>query len=315
MALSKIKRFFQKCAKALLGIFLTNEDLPYTATEFRDRISLSRFKLFIHVLVGLFWLLLLYILFISARFLATPDTLYNVTANSEIVTIDSYQDSAFVPWRLESAKRYAACGSETSSMSGELRIARDTSMYIERVGSGPLWITLSSDSLAPVGYLLTDSNERIELSDCEAFELAASNTQSYTLPIDGIMTVGGEVKEASVREPILHKGSVTISDKGALSRQYYQTDPYPLELGDKFFIKEPSVQSSGFIYIDENPGINITYNGKGDVGVIQRYKSEDIMLKNSIWTKLAHDESLIFLWLFLVAAFSFLKFIIRVNIE
>ncbi|MCK7460207.1 hypothetical protein [Idiomarina aminovorans] len=310
-----IRRFFRKASKALLGIFLTNEDLPYTATEFRDRISHSRFRILIHALVGIFWLLLAYIIFISVRFLATPDTLYNVNATSEIITINSYKDSAFMPWKLESATRYSECGTDTSAVSGTLEIARETTLYLERVGTGSLWITLSSDTLAPAGELLNTAGERVELSDCEAFELPVSDINSYTLPIDGVMTLGGEVKEASTREPILHSGSVAISDKGALSRQYYQTDPYPLELGDKFYIKEPSVQSSGFIYVDSSPGIKATYSGKGDIGVIQRYKSEDVVLRNSIWTKLANDETLIVLWVFLVAAFSFLKYIMRVNIE
>lgn len=310
-----ITQFFRRMAKSLLGIFLTNEDLPYTATEFRDLIAKSRLKVVIHVLVGAFWLLLAYIIFISFRFLATPDTLYNVTANSEIVTIKSYQNSIFVPWQLKSAKRYAACGSETSTVDGTLSIARDTSMFIERIGSDSLWITLSSETLDPVGGLINSAGQQIELSDCEAFELSVAENAGYTLPIDGVITLGGAVKEASIREPILLSGSVTISDKGALSRQYYQTEPYPLELGDKFFIQNPSVQSSGFIYVNDEPGIRVTFNGKGDVGVIQRYKSEDVVLKNSIWTKLANDETLLFLWLFLVAVFSLLKYIIRVNIE
>lgn len=309
-----LKNIFRKTAKFLFGIFLTNEDLPYTATEFRDRISLSPWRWLLHILVGLFWLLLAYIVVISLRFITTPDTLYNVTARSEIITIDSFQNSVFVPWQLDNVRRYAQCGSETSLVSGQLQVAQDTSVYIERIGTDSVWITLSSETLAPVGFIQTD-NQRIELTDCEAFELQTSANHSYTLPIDGVMTIGGEVKEASAREPILHDGSVAISDKGAWSGQYYQTEPYALELGDKFFIQNPSIQSSGFIFVDDSPGMQVTFNGKGDAGVIQRYKSEDIILKNSIWTKLAHDESLLFLWLFLVAAFSLLKFVIRVNIE
>ncbi len=301
--------------KLIFGIFLTNEDVPYSTSEYRDKILHSRFKSVILPLVVLFWMFLFYLLYISFRFLTTPDTLYHVSATSETLAVAPYNGKSLMPLSLNKAKYYAGCFDDPIPVSGVVSVTADTNVFFDRVANGPLLITLSTDSLNSAGELQLTSGEISALSDCAVFELPVSDINDYTIAFDGKVTLGGELKEGSNRDPILHSGKVTISDKGAVSGQYYQTTPFNLERGDKLLIQHPSVQSSGFIYVNDNRAIQVIYNGKGSAGVIQRYKSENVVLKNTIWTKLSHDESIIFLWLFLVAAFTLLKFVIRIIIE
>lgn len=298
--------------KLLLGIFVATEEVPYSANEFVKKAKKSTKHRVIWTLASLFWLFLVSIFFISFLFFSNSNTLFNVVATTEKININSFDKIHYPKWLLNEATLYNDCDKASSMVSGLLTIDNGTTIEFLRIGAGKLQITLNSDEKDTVGKIegLSES-----LSDCVVLEFTPEPNDSFTMAIDGIVKIGGEIKESVVRTPILLGGKIHIADKAVLSQEYYLAEPYELTIGDMFSIKDQSVQSSGFVLINDAPGMKITYASKGSVGVIERYKTESISLKNSFWTKLYNDETIILLWILLGAFYTVIKVSIRFCIE
>ena len=303
--------------KLLLGIFVATEDINRPASEFVKKARGSDKVRVIWALASFFWISLICVIFVSVLFFKNSDTLFNVVASTEKVDITAYNNrddekNPYPDLLLENIKLYNDCDDVASVVSGILVINKNSSIELVRVGTGKLFVTLNSDEEEPVGEIDGFSEG---LSDCVTLEFSPTSEMSFTIPIDGLVEIGGEVKESMVRMPILREGTIHIADKAVLSQEYYLAEPYDLTIGDKFSIDGQSVQSSGFVLIDNNPGMKITYASKGSVGVIERYKTEKITLKNSFWTKLYNDETVVILWLLFVALYTLIKVAIRFCIE
>lgn len=298
--------------KLLLGIFVATEEMPYSANQFVEEAKKSSKRKIIWTLASLFWMFLVSIIFVSFLFFSKSNTLFNVVAITEKIDISAFGETHYPKWLLSEVKLYNDCDEDSSIVSGLLTVDKNTTIEFLRVGVGKLQITLNSDEQDTVGKIDGVSEP---LSDCVVLEYSPEANSSFTMAIDGIVKLGGEIKESVVRTPILLDGKIHIADKAVLSQEYYLAEAYELTVGDMFSIKGQSVQSSGFVLIDENPGMKITYASKGSVGVIERYKTESISLKNSFWTKLYNDETVILLWVLLGAFYTVIKVSIRFCIE
>lgn len=298
--------------KFLLGIFVATEDMPYSATDFVKQAKSSEKNWLIWILAGSFWLSLLTIIILSLIYFVNSKTLFNVSAVTEKIEVRSFKDVRFPSWLLNKAILHDGCDVEAVEVSGLLTINSTATIEFLRVGKGDLLITLYSDESKSVGKLEGNAGK---LSDCVIIQLLLAGSRTFTMPIDGNIEIGGEVKEAVERVPVLLDGQIYIADKGILSQEYYVSSPQELSLGDKFSIQDQITQSSGFVLINDNPGMKVTFAGKGSVGVIERYKTENITLKNSFWTKLFNDETVVLLWVLLVALYTIIKVSIRFCIE
>lgn len=78
-------------------------------------------------------------------------------------------------------------------------------------------------------------------------------------------------------------------------------------MGDRFKVREAQTQASGLIFIDNQGDINISYRVKGREGVVEKYKSEPIIVANSFWSKLINDDLLTIFWLFILALFGVIR--------
>lgn len=297
--------------KVLLGIFVATEEMNYTANDFVNSAKLSKKNKIIWILASLFWATLASLILISIYFFSNSNTLFNVVALTEKVIISSYKNTQYPSWMLDNALIYNDCSLPSHIISGKLSINNTTSIEFLRIGSNKLQVTLDTD-LDSVGEIQEFSEP---LTDCVVIEFPIDEQKSYTMPIDGLINIGGEVRELTTRMPVLREGKILIADKALVSQEYYVAEPYELNIGDKFSIKDQSVQSSGFILIDDSPAMTITYVSKGSEGVIERYKTESILLKNSFWTKLYNDETLILLWILLGTLYTVIKVSIRFCIE
>jgi hypothetical protein len=314
--------------KVLLGIYVATEDMPHSASEFFEKAQKSKQKIIIWCSVSLFWLSLIVLIVLSYYFLNNKNTLFNVTATSEIVEVESYKVSRpplekqtpfemtpFPPWMLESAKVHEDCEETVTTLSGTLNIDPNTLIEFRRIDTKDLVISMVSEDSDSVGYITLNSGEKYDLSDCVGLRFEIDDNTSYTFPFDGQVFIGNDIKENFSRSPILYEGVVKIADKALFSQEYYWADEKVLDIGDKFSIKKQSIQSSGFIFVNREPGLKITYRGKGAVGIISKYKSEDVILKNSFWLKLYNDETIILLWLLLGAIYTATKVVTRFCIE
>lgn len=298
--------------KFLLGIFVATEEMPYSANEFVREAKKSTKHKVIWVLAILFWAFLTGIVFISFLFFSNSNTLFNVVATTEKINVSSFNQVHYPNWLLKEATLYNDCDESSSKVSGLLKIDNDTAIEFLRLGTGNLQITLITEDKDSVGEV---EGYAELLSDCVVIEYKVKSNESFTMAIDGVVRIGGEIKESVTRTPILLDGRIHIADKAVLSQEYYLSEPYELTVGDMFSIKEQTVQSSGFVLVNESPGMKITYASKGSLGVIDRYKTESIGLKNSFWTKLYNDETVILLWVLLGAFYTTIKVSIRFCIE
>ena len=300
--------------KILLGIFVATEGIPYSANEFVDEARTSSKITFIWTVVAIFWFSLVAIIIISILFFKNSNTLFNVSVKTELIEISPFPGIHYPKWAFDNVRLYDGCDEESENISGELTISNNATIEFRRIKKSDLEITLDAGDFDSAG-ILSAGDRTIELSDCVGLVMTVTEATSLTLPIDGKISVGGDVKEGLSRMPILIEGIVRIADKAVLSSEYYIAEKYILSMGTKFNIRSQSTQSSGFVFIDSTPAMKATYTGKGSVGLIERYKIEPISISNSFWTKLYNDETIIVLWLLLGALYTFVKVSIRYCIE
>ena len=298
--------------KWFLSIFSATDDIPYTAEEFVSQARGSKqYKLIRNILIG-FWIYLLGLLISSIYFFVNTDTVFNVTANTEIIEISPYDGTQYPDWAIQDAIVTDDESDEELDFSGTITIHKDSRIIVQRIAQNELYIIIESIENSS-SKLFFESGEVRELGNSVLIALDVSD-KPITLPIDGNITLGKNVREGLASFPVLLNGVVSISDKALVSREYYSTEPHQLKMGDVFEIKKPKTQSSGFIRIQENHGLSLTYSGKGEAGVISRYKSEPILMQNNIWSKLSHDDSLVLFWISLLVIYAGIKIIIRINL-
>ncbi|GAB2676644.1 hypothetical protein Q4574_12940 [Aliiglaciecola sp. 3_MG-2023] len=297
--------------KFLLSIFFVSEDIPYSANEFAEKAQ----GRIIFIFLSLFWLILIGIIVVSVLFFTEKNTLFSVSARAELIEVMPFEDVAYPIWRVEKAKIAFDCGNDYKEMSGLVQVSGSSSIEFTRLSTGTLEINLDSIDEPTTGSITNDNGQVTEFTDCATLILNPSKESAVTLPIDGIVRVGGSIKEEVSVFPIMYSGQVQIADKAALSQNYYLAEIFDLKMGEQFSILKPSTQSSGFIYANEEKGLYINFSGKGESGQIYRYKAEPIQIENNFWAKLYNDETLVFLWLLVVTIYTFIKVAIRYNIE
>lgn len=300
--------------RLLLSPFLAGEDIPHSATEFADKVASSGHKFRIFIVLSVFWISFFSLTLVSIIYFSSNNTLFNVTAQSEVVSIEPFSNQKMPPWELEQAEIFDDCSDSIGKVSGVFEFTNQVFVEFQRIQTGSLEITLTTDELDTVGKVIKNDRSIIELSDCVVIRYGELEDRSYTFAFDGVVTVGSELKEAQLRAPLLLSGSVSIADKGALSNEYYLADSHSFDTGDIFRITSPSTQSSGFIMVNEEPSMTVTYRGKGEYGSIERYKSESIVLNNSVWVKFFNDETLVIFWLLFVGLYTGIKTLIRFSI-
>lgn len=302
--------------KIVLGIFVATEGIPYSANEFVEEARNSSKAAFILSLASFFWLSLVSIIIISIIFFKNSNTLFNVNAVTEVVEILPFENLQYPKWSLQNATLHDECDTGSENISGELTIANLAEIEFRRVKTGNLEITLLSKNEGESVGVVDSGRKPIKvLTDCAAIVLSVDDRSSLTFPIDGNIIVGDGVKESVTRTPLLLSGTVHIADKAVLSQEYFLAEQHNLTIGDEFTIDNQSVQSSGLIFVDSKNAMKISYTGKGSVGKIKKYKTEDISISNSFWTKLYNDETVVLLWILLGALYSFVKVSIRYCIE
>ncbi len=300
----------------ITSAFLFSNDVPDTLGEVHNKKESLEKKIIDRVLLY-FWLALIFIVIFSCIYFFSRSTVFTVSANVEQVSISPFVGQKYPNWKFDKAKLYPDCGEESIDVSGQLY--PDSNAYIEflRVQKGDLLINLDSEDSDSVGVFITEAGKSIKLEDCSSLKLSINNTDSHShvFPIEGQIKLGGDIKEGSDNVPILYSGDVTIVDKALITRDYYSVGPFKLKMGDIFVVEGLLLKSAGFVQIDGNKGINVTYSSKGRKGFIKKYKTESIEIRNGFWTKIYNDPSLVLLWFIGIGVFKVSKTIIRIQLN
>jgi hypothetical protein len=297
----------------LTSFFIVNDDICDRLRELPRKRS-RKDKRIIYLVLSAFWLSFILLTIFTISYFFSRSTVFTVSANIEQFLISPFPAQQYPIWKFQKTVIHPDCGPDHVQVSGILHL--DSTAFVEflRIQSSELTINLETDDADSVGTFVTSDGEALVLEDCAVLRLNANNT-SFVFPVEGDIKLGGEIKENSISVPILYSGDITILDKALITREYYSVGPFSLNMGDVFVIDELDLKSSGFVQIDSEKGMKVTYSSKGNRGYIKKYKTEDIEIKNGFWTKIYNDPSLIIIWFIGIGIYAISKTIIRINLD
>jgi len=259
--------------------------------------------------------------YVSQKILAKPTT-FNVSAVTEEVKVVTHK-TPMSRWPLKNIEISRDCPEDEGDIkyldfSGSLNINPSVYLTLTRVAFGDLKVTLYSNNDNAVGELYDNEDEFVlSLTSCAFFYIRKINErtsrgETIVLPVTGDISAGSEIRFLTQSSmPILREGQVTILDRSFMTDENYSVGPFSLEAGDTFKVHNSKVSSQGFVLVNENAAINLTFRAKGLRGVIKRYQSEDYELRNSYWSKLYHDESLSLAWILIIVLFNIIRIYLR----
>lgn len=303
--------------------FVVFDDVPDELLGFHEtKPSTARFV--IKTIVAVFWLLLISILVFSVFFFSSAFTTYSISAQLEKVQVSQYCEQnntncthEYPPWNLDNVELYNNC-EEKETITGTLYPDKTAYITFTRIQQDDLIIDLENDEFGSVGYINTQNGKKV-LGDCAYIKVPISVNQSVVFPLEGKIELGGEIKEAAKVSPVLFSGEISIIDRSIFLRDHYLVGPVNLEMGDVFIVDEIYVKSFGVLRAakghENDYGFRVNYTAKGKRGYIKKYKTENIEVKNGIWTKIYHDPSIIILWTLLLAAYAIFRTIIRLEMN
>ncbi len=311
--------------KTLLSVFVITDDVPFSLNEFYRRTVESRHRILIYALIGGFWCLCLLGVVKTIPNISKSHTTFNVHAETDRVSVYTSANKNLV-WWVQGATVFLSCSSDPKDaepvrFSGRLVFGNNVDVDVRSWKGRMMSISVHGDhSDVPVLEAFKSNDEMVfDAFDCvdikiDDLEGAKQKGQTFVFPVSGDISIGGEISFRKNDGYLLKSGQVNILDKGLLVDHYYSVGPFELNTGDKFKVKGNSVDSVGFISLNEDD-MMVVYRAKGQYGLVQRYMSEDYEISNSIWTRLYHDQTLVYLWVCVLVFFALIKVFIRFLIE
>jgi len=313
---------FEDVPDGLSSLIDTNgQQQPEKTTNFITwLVNIFNSKNIIYIAVILFWLTLISTLTATIFYFSSKEAVFMATANVEQLSILS-QDRTFPKWKIKNATLYTDCEKKVEGINGFLQINNKTYIELNRIQRKELIINLDNDNNHSTGTFTDSKGKIIKLKDCSTLVLQIKENDSIVLPIEGEIKLGGEIKEATYEVPLLYSGEITIIDKTLISGDFYSVGPFELNMGDIFTTDSKNQERDmGFIYVGKDnagneKGITASFSSKAKKGYIKKYRTENIEIKNGLWTKLYNDQSLIILWFVALFLFGIFKAVIRIQLS
>jgi len=260
------------------------------------------------------WIVILIVASYSFFYFMDRPTFFTVSANVEQVSVSSYNNQEYPDLKFNNAILHEDCGEKKVHVSGALYPHPTTFIDFLRIQKKDLIINLDNEDGNSAGVFIEESGKKIILDDCASILVSVSENESFVFPVQGKIKLGGNIKEGTSNIPLLYSGEISIIDKALLTRIYYSVGPFDLNMGDVFNVEGAVVKSSGFVQVDDEKGIKITYSSKGSKGYIKKYRTESITIENGFWTKIYNDQSLFILWFVGGILFALCKARIRISL-
>ncbi|WP_116128329.1 hypothetical protein [Lewinella sp. IMCC34183] len=221
--------------------------------------------LYIFILISLALFLIL-----AIRLLLDPiETIYNVSARTEIVEILVSPDNANRLQLHEALLFDREANIVLDSFEGGFAVEPGTALRFERIYHGPLVIRATCQSCGSVGRAYRDVDGRIvyEASDfveiiVESPEAVLNQGNSLVFPIMGEYRLGRSVEvEVSGRTiPLLQGGTVSMTGVSNGQSNYFDAGEHLLSTGDFLvFLGPDSDKANGFVALDGSPAMNSAY--------------------------------------------------------
>lgn len=274
----------------------------------------SKKEIKVYLVVLLSWASVIIFTVASLWIISFNSTIYDVTAQVESLEVKPFNNQAKPDWYLSDVEIHQE-GLKKRTHTGTLFLAPESSFSITRIDSGNITVNIIHPDASTSAFLDVNEEYELALEGHVSIVITIDNNQSLVLPIEGEIYIGQMIKHGAVLNPILLSGEVSIIDKTAFTGDFYSVGPTELKPGDSFNVSGLSTQNSGFIHINDQKGFLISYRAKGDEAHIFRYKSEPILVKNGIFTKIFHDQTLILFWFFILLGFKITQHLLKAMLD
>ena len=259
-------------------------------------------------------ILLVIAIFILYNILCSPvRATYDITANTEYLSFSSPggKENSFA---LQNANIMQFSDSLDSAFVGELVIREGTDVIFERVGEGPLSISLQiteaqmakgSDGVIAVAEYANSNRQSLKIkNNAEIFlEGLAENYEKgigLTIPFRGAPLIGHNLYEAnlSTSTGALLNGTVSAYSQSFLSGERYTAMSFELLYGQSVSLSSKGSRSkgTGVIAITSDPGMKVIFTSNADYAVLERSGpgTMDLLpkLKPTVLDRFLQDRSL-----------------------
>ncbi len=300
--------------KLLLGAFIASDEISISANQLVDRANDPLRRRLLLAVTITYWAIVIAIGLGTVSVIFWSKTLFNINSYSEYVLLETNNQSVPIELSLKNVSTSLDCDESTTSLTGTLALSGELEIIFTRQGNNDLQVSIIDYSGESSGTYVSLDGEEINLPPC--IVLLFSNDQvPLTFAIDGNIQLGAPLTKGNLNVPLLLSGSVAIADRGLISRDYYTATTHQLNAGDVLSISGKQGLESGVIRISSDPGMEVSYQAKGDRAIVSKYHSEEIHLNNSVWIKLVNDESLIVLWLLVIILFRLTKLFVRYALD
>ena len=243
--------------------------------------------------------------FLTFKIVPTTFSVNAVTERLEITTSDVPNSR----WIFSKAKLRQEENEDPRIVTGALSLESGVSIIMERISFGSLKIQIQNiKGEESIGKFYGENDEfqenfgKLVVFVIDDILQKAKNGESFVFPIKGSIQIGREPRfETRLSVPILRSGKVSMVGRTLLGGKSYMSDSIALQVGDRFVVEQPHGESSGFVVLNERPGINAIFRTVGKKGSILRFGAKGYEIHTSLLDRLFNDSVLQGLW----ATFAF----------
>lgn len=227
---------------------------------------------------------------------------YSVTAKTELIEFIT-EDVEWSKIPLDNVKVLNYNGNTIDTLSGAFKINKGSITKISRIGKGNvvIQIILSDTTSTSVGAFYSDKDEFIR--DASNFvELHIDDIknrvdmgETIIIPMSGTINLGRTVNYETFGSStaIVRKGKVILLGKYFLSKDYFKSASFDLNIGDEFRVEEQIKNAYGFATINENSAMTVAYKVFGKKGKISIPgpvgKGSGYYLSGSLYSRFEND--------------------------
>lgn len=181
-------------------------------------------------------------------------------------------------WVLDEALLVDGGMGSARPFTGSFEPADSTTVIIERIALGPIWIQVRAERPgASAGTLYSENDEmigvapdRIDFEIHDVGERAAAG-RTTVLPLRGAITTGRPVAfETGGTTAVLRSGRVQLLAVPHFGSTAFAAGEVRLEAGDEFRVLDARGQAHGMVTADERPALTVAYRTEGREAAVIR---------------------------------------------
>jgi hypothetical protein len=254
--------------------------------------------------VGIGALLLCVLYVILLIFFDNINTLFNITAHTEIIKFQTV-NKPISRYNLNNASIHVTENYDFkniyNSFNGSLEINKNVKVEIERISQGAIIFMLESENGTSIGNLYNSNNKKVfqaedyMLIEIKKVDSLLNHGISIVYPLSGFVKLGKSVDVEIYEEtnPVVRTGDITMTGYSNFVRgQYFEASSKKLYLGD--CLEFDDKEAIGFVAINDNPALQVAYRIEANEAIIRKpgpkAKNSGYKISASLYDRFANDK-------------------------